>query len=121
MAPFSPEKRPSPIIVAVLALAVVGMPLLSMAETTHAPQRDRSHPGGTVAAIDHAINWLAVTATVSGADKPSPSPLRNGALRMLLPIEARGIDQCLAVLSAQTARAGHLPSTRDTILLKLRI
>jgi len=91
-----------------------------MAET-HAPQGGGPYPGGTIAAIDRAIDWLAVTATVSGADKPSPSPLRNGALRILMPIEARGLDQCLAVLSAQTAKAGHFPNTRDTILLKLRI
>ena len=121
MVQSSGKKQPRPVIAAVLACAVLGTLTFSIVEQPHVTTENRPYSSGIFTSFDHAIDWLAEdTPAVNRANKTSSSPLRNGLLRMLMPViySAGGY---LTTLSEQAAGTDHFSNSQDTIHIKLRI
>ena len=71
---------------------------------------------------DHAVDWLAVEPhTVSRAKGQQPSPMRNGALRICMPLEAQQAGALFAESSLNAIINIYHFNFKNAILLKLRI
>jgi hypothetical protein len=118
------EKQPRRALAGYLILVIMGALAFSTAETLDPSEFEvkREVPGGSLAAAEIPLDWLAEgTAILSKDEGYSSSSLRSGALRMSALPGTQNAGMFLVQSELKTIKKTQYPGIKNTILLKLRI
>ena len=105
-------------------IAVMGTCAFSAAEILSFDEWESGRPlsGSSFTSMDHAVDWLAVEPnTISRAKGQPPSPMRNGASRIFMPLEPQHAGISLVRSYLKAIINIHCLNIKNAILLKLRI
>jgi hypothetical protein len=120
---FRAKKWTRLVLPAYLAIALTGAFAFAAADQLRPGDFGRGpRPGVSFLQADLALDCLAESEAVIGkAGGHSLSPLRNGSLRIVLPLGPQAVGAFCSQASLKIIEKAHYRDIKNTILLKLRI